>query len=155
MHIMMIGTILSLLHGDDGTAKYLLDRTGIQYKLLTQEDIIDILRAKNKNRKKLTRLFSLKHTSTPVSVSTSVTTERNEYDEQSDVDEDEDQESDNDDDESEVRIDDIEIPTVFITDDDMPLGEMVRSLTNTTLPVKKSCYFIIINLIMSDNKLIS
>jgi hypothetical protein len=90
-----------------------------------------------------------------VSVSTSVTTERNEYDEQSDVDEDEDQESDNDDDESEVRIDDIEIPTVFITDDDMPLGEMVRSLTNTTLPVKKSCYFIIINLIMSDNKLIS
>ena len=46
------------MYGSDRIPDFLIDRTGTQYKLIDKKDIIDILRAKNKSRRKLHRKFS-------------------------------------------------------------------------------------------------
>jgi len=46
------------MYGSDHIPDFLIDRTGTQYKLIGKKDIIDILRAKNKSRRKLNRKYA-------------------------------------------------------------------------------------------------
>ena len=47
-----------LMYGSDRIPDFLIDRTGTQYKLIDKKNIIDMLRAKNKSRRKLHRKYS-------------------------------------------------------------------------------------------------
>jgi hypothetical protein len=108
---------VSLMYGSENIPDFLIDRTGTQYKLIDKKDIIDILRAKNKSRRKLHRKYTSSssdipstpaggggstNTATPSTTVTAVD-ERNrqradeeQYDDEDSEDDDEDSEDDND-----------------------------------------------------------